>query len=121
MALARNVTPNSVFLLGLLAVAGSTAVLPSIGGYGTVLFQLVVLGAWGLLAAITSGSYADLNHGPLWALALVLNVLFFLLPAGPWWLVTRRKWPALCGIVLAVWCVLYLACLFVLFPATDGP
>jgi len=36
-------------------VGASTAALPIVTGYGTVLFQLVTLGAWGLVATMTSG------------------------------------------------------------------
>ena len=113
--------PNRALLLGAVAVAASTAVLPSIGGYGTILFQVVVLGAWGILAAISSGQFADLHHGPLWAIALLLNLVLFLVPATSLWVVTRRKWPIACAALLIAWCMFYLLSLFLFFPATDGP
>jgi hypothetical protein len=106
------------------AVGASTAILPilpTIGGNGTILFQVVVLGAWGIIASLTSGEYADLNHGPVWLVALLLNLLLFLVPALVIWLITRNHWPLTSTISLAVWCLFYLSALFVLFPATDWP
>lgn len=102
-------------------VAVSTLLLPWIRGYGTIQYQLVVLGAWGVVAAITSGRYADQHHGPVWVVALLINVLCFLVPAGLFLLVVRRRWPSAAGVGVGLWCVFYLACLFILFPATDGP
>jgi len=119
--LSRYVSPKHVLLICAIVVALSTFILPSVRGYGTVLFQVVALGAWGILAAITSGQYADFHHAQVWTLALVLNVLIFLIPASLIWLVTRRKWAAQGAVATAVWCALYLSCLFFLFPATDGP
>jgi hypothetical protein len=114
-------TPNCTLLLCVGVVAASTVVLPWVGGYGTVLFQLVALGAWGLLAAITSDVYADLHHGWLWLIALFLNLLFFLVPAVLWWLVTRRRWPSTASVGLVAWCAVYLSFLFIFWRATDGP
>lgn len=119
--MAINRTPNRVLALCAVVVAASTAVLPSIGGYGTVLFQVVVLGAWRILAAVTSDQYADLHHGPLWVIALVLNLILFLILATAVWLVMRRRWPAACAAAIIAWCGFYLASLFLLFRATDGP
>jgi hypothetical protein len=102
-------------------VAVSTVALPWIGGYGTVLFQVVGLGAWSLLAQMTSRLYADRHHGPLWIIALMLNLLLFALPATAIWALTRTKWPRFSAYALVSWAGFYLACLFFLFPATDGP
>jgi hypothetical protein len=112
---------NRIFLICTIVVAASTIVLPTVGGYGTVIFQIVVLGAWGILAAVRSGQYADFHHGQLLSSALALNVLIFLIPAAILWLITRRKWPAPGAVVITVWCALYLSFLFFLVPATDGP
>jgi hypothetical protein len=110
-----------VLLLCGAVVAVSTLLLPWVRGYGTIQYQMVVLGAWGVVAAITSGRFADLHHGPVWAVALLINVLCFLLPAGLFFLAARRRWPGAVGVGIGLWCVFYLACLFILFPATDGP
>lgn len=71
-----------MYFICAIVVALSTLILPSVKGYGTVLFQTVVLGAWGILAATTSDQYADPHHAQVWTLALVLNVLMFLIPAS---------------------------------------
>jgi len=102
-------------------VAAGTAALSWIYGYGTILFQVVMLGAWSILAAVTSGQYADLHHGPVWVIALILNLVLFLVPAVLIWLVTRRRWPKASAVLLIAWSVFYLMSLFVLLPATDGP
>jgi hypothetical protein len=116
-----NLTPKRMLLLCAAVVALSTVALPWIQGYGTILFQVVVLVPWGIVAAITSGRYADLHHGPVWVLALCLNVLLFLIPTGLFYLATRRRWPRAFGAGVMIWCLFYLGCLFILFPATDGP
>jgi hypothetical protein len=114
-------TPTKTLVAAASAVGASTALLPGVTGYGTLLFQLVALGAWGIVAAITSGAYADANHPWVWSVALVLNLALFLIPAFIIWLTGRKRWPVACSVTLGVWCAFYLASLFVLFPATDGP
>ena len=122
MARTPIVTPTAKVLLAAAGVIGaSTAVLPSVTGYGTNLFQLVAVGAWGLVAAVTSGMYADTHHPIVWSVAFLLNVLLFALPAGLIWLIGRRRWPVGSSIAILAWCTFYLASLFWLFPATDGP
>jgi len=95
--------------------------MPYLTGYGTVLSQIVGLGAWGLLASVTSGMFADQNHQILWPIVATLNVFLFSLLAGPVYFVFRRRAPSFTLWFLALWLVFYLCCLFVLFPATDGP
>jgi|SRR5271165_640561 len=119
--LTRYFPLNRTLLVCTAIVAASTFVLPSVSGYGTALFQFVVLGAWGIVAGITSGPYADNHHPQVWTIALVLNVLAFLIPAGLLWLAARRKWPTQGAVAIAIWCILYIGCLFLFFPATDGP
>ena len=116
-----TLTPNRTFAASLGAVAASTVALPWIGGYGTVLFQVVVLGAWSLLAHLTSQTYADRHHVPLFAIALIINVLLFAIPATLIWTLTRTRWPRASMYALVCWCAFYLASLFVIFRATDGP
>ena len=108
-------------LLGVALVAVSTAVLPSITGYGTSLFQVVALGAWALVAAFASGAFADQHHAFVWSVAAFLNVVLFGLPASVVFWFLRKSAPKLCVSLLGAWLVFYLASLFVLFPATDGP
>jgi hypothetical protein len=102
-------------------VAASTALLPWITGYGTVLFQVVVLGAWSIVAAVTSTTFADQHHGPMWVVALLLNVTMFFLPGLAIFHLIRNQWPRLGAVGLSAWVVFYLLALFFLFPATDGP
>jgi len=102
-------------------VAVSTCGLPFVPGYGTILSQLVVLGAWAVVAAATSGVFADHYHEVVWPVALLLNLTAFgtpllLLRYG----LSRVSAGARIAAVL-IWTSFYLASLFVLFPATDGP
>lgn len=115
------VTPDRTFVASLAAVAASTLALPWIYGYGTVLFQIVVLGAWSLLAKMSSQIYADRHHAPLWMIALIFNVLLYAIPAAAIWALTRTRWPRFSVYAVLSWGAFYLASLFVLFPATDGP
>jgi hypothetical protein len=109
------------FLASCVLVALATALFPFISGYGTQLFQAVALGAWSLVAAATSNRVADLNHFAVWAVAAVLTLVLFAVPAAALLLVTRRRWPAASASLVIVWLVFYIASLFVLFRATDGP
>ena len=105
---------------GLIAIA-STAGLVAVRGWGTVLFQIVVLGAWSIVAHFTSGLFADQHHGIVWIVALLLNTLGFAIVGVPLWLISRNRLPKSGPVLIICWTVLYLAMLFVLFPATDGP
>ena len=113
--------PTRVLVLSFVVVAISTIPFPWVTGYGTNLFQIVALAAWALLAKFSSEEYADLHHAPLWTLALILNLILFAVPATLLWLPSRTRWPRASACMVATWCVFYVACLYVLFPATDGP
>jgi len=119
----RPLVPSpSTALLATAGIVGvSTAFFPAVSGYGTVLYQVVALSGWALLAALTSDIYADTHDVPLTLAAVVINVLVFLIPSAVIWLVSRRHWPRACVVILLAWCAFYLLSLFVLFPATDGP
>src|SRR5262245_50768176 len=121
MTRTRPSLPARTFVVGTALVALSTIILPWITGYGTVLFQVIVLGAWMILASLTSGTFADQHNGPLWSVALLLNVASFSLPGLAIFYVSRRRWPLIGAIGLCAWAAFYLLALFVLFPATDGP
>jgi hypothetical protein len=116
-----KITPNVVLASTIGVVGLSTSLLPFVRGYGTVLFQIVVLGAWRIVAGLTSGEFADHHHGPVWVTALLLNMVAFSVPAIAAWLFLRRRVPVLCSLVVSCWCLFYLASLFILFRATDGP
>jgi hypothetical protein len=99
----------------------STAAFPSVTGYGTQLFQVVVLTAWAVLAGLTSSRFADQHHGILWTLAAGVNVLTFWIVAVPLWAFLRRRAQLVALCALLGLSAFYLASLFWLFPATDGP
>ena len=109
------------FLVATAVVLTSTVALPFITGYGTNLFQVVALGAWGLVALVASGEFADLNHWVVWPVAAILNLALFSIPALAIFLTTRKRSGVFFTVTLSLWLAFYLACLFVLFPATDGP
>jgi hypothetical protein len=113
--------PTPILLATACVVGASTVVFPNVTGYGTILFQIIALGAWALVATITSGLYADTHHPVVWCVALVLNLIAYLTPAAGIWLAFRKRWPTSCSIAIFGWCALFLASLFWLFPATDGP
>jgi hypothetical protein len=102
-------------------VAASTCALPFVTGYGTVLFQLVVLTAWSLVASATSGLFADHHHEVVWPVALLLNLTAYGAPLVLLRLCVKRASTTVRVGAVVVWTTFYLASLFVLFPATDGP
>src|SRR5580704_8520250 len=108
--------PVTVLMGTACAVAVSTAALVNVTGYGTILFQIVVLGAWAILAKLTSATYADTHHPALWIVATATNLTAFLVPEVVIWFSTRKRWPVICSIATCVWCGFYLLCLFWLFP-----
>lgn len=112
---------SHVMLGAMAVVALSTTVMPYITGYGTLLFQVVGFSAWGIVAAITSGKFADQHHAVVWPTALLINLVMFSIPALlPYW-VGKRKSFIFGAVGIVAWLALYLGMLFVLFPATDGP
>lgn len=112
---------DRIFVICAAIVALSTAVLPEVRGYGTVLFQFVVLGAWSIIARLSSGAFADTHHGFLWLVALILNVLGFSIVGVPIWTLLRTRSPKLAAYLVICWVFFYVGMLFFLFPATDGP
>ena len=114
-------SPDQALVATLGVVGLSSALLPAVGGYGTVLFQVVVLNAAAIAGRLTSDAFAVHNRELIWGIALLLNVVLFGIPAAVIWLVSRKWWPRLSVALICGWCGLYLAGLFILFPATDGP
>lgn len=103
------------------AIAASTALLPSVSGYGTTLSQTVILGSWTVVSHLVSPQFADQHDGAIWTVATFVNCLLFFVPAWLVFVTTRTRRPRLGAVLLLLWCGFYLASLFVLFPAIDGP
>lgn len=116
-----TLSPTRTLLASIGVVAASTAVLPWVTGYGTDLFQIVVLGAATIVANLTSDAYVDRHHEAMWVVALLLNAALFAMPATLLWALTRAQWHRVSAYLLICWCAFYLASLFFLFPASDGP
>jgi hypothetical protein len=114
-------TPKQVLVGATGAVAASTALLPSVTGYGTALYQAVALVSWAIVARVVSSRFADQHDAVVWTVAVVVNGLFFFVPAWLAYAATRTRWPRVGIAMLIAWCLFYLAALFYLFPATDGP
>lgn len=116
-----KISPTATLVASTMIVGMSTALFPFVTGYGTVLFQNVVLGAWAAIARVSSDIYADRHHAAVWLTALVFNLALFVIPAAVAWLVFHERKPLASSLIIVAWCTFYVACLFVLFPATDGP
>jgi len=112
---------KSIFLGSVGLVTASTAILSIITGYGTILSQFIVLGAWTILATATNGAFADQHHTYLWSVATTLNVILFTVPASTIYWLLRHRAPRVCVTVIAAWFLFYVVCLFFMLPATDGP
>ena len=102
-------------------VAISTLAFTAVTGYGTRLFQLIIFTSLALLAKATSFVYADTHYGSALAIAAALNVIVFWLVAVPLWGLSRRRTPLIGMAALIFYAAFYIASLFWLFPATDGP
>jgi hypothetical protein len=113
--------PRHALLVGITLAALATVGMPFIAGYGTILAQVVGLNAWAIVASLSSEAYADQNHLFLWPIAAALNILLFLIVAAPAYFLLRRRAPRFFVAFVTVWLLFYVSCLFVLFPATDGP
>ena len=114
-------TATRVFFTSGVAVALTTVSFPYVTGYGTSLFQLVVLGAYSLIAHLSSGLFAEHHDGIVYLVALLLNLVGFSFLAVPLWLCFRNRASRFGSFAIVGWTVFYVAMLFFLFPATDGP
>jgi hypothetical protein len=113
--------PDRIFITSAIAVALSTATFPYVPGYGTQLFQAVMLGAWSLIARLSSGQFADRHTGIVWVVTFLLNMIGFSSIGAPTWAIFRNRAPNFASILVISWTIFYVAMLFVLFPATTGP
>ena len=104
-----------------LLVTTSCFFLPLVGGYGTVLYQYVTLYGWKIVASTASAQFADTHRTTVWTVAGLLTVLTFLVPATAICSLSRNRRENIGSVALIAWCVLYVASLFALFPASDGP
>jgi hypothetical protein len=117
----RSKVADKLLVAASITVAFTTAELSHITGYGTVLFQLVVLWAWIIVAKLTSDEFADLHHSVMWPVALLLNMSVFLIVAIPVWAILRGRAPKIASTAILLWLLLYVGLLFGFFPAKDGP
>jgi hypothetical protein len=109
-------------LLGATAVVGGAALaLPWVHLHPTDLALLVALLAWGAVALVKSGHYADSHTSVVWNVAVLLHLACFLIPASAIFLGLRNRNRRLCLALLGGWGVAYLAFLYLLFPASAGP
>jgi hypothetical protein len=114
-------TTDMVLICSGMVVGTATVIFPQVTGYGTILFQLVVFSAWRIVALLSSDRFADLHHGVLFSVAFLINLAAFFLVAAPIWAFCRNRASRFGSVLLFSWLLFYLACLFFLFPATDGP
>lgn len=118
---AASMPLRRAFVVTVLLVLCSSFLLANLPGYGTLLSQFLVLSGWGLISALTSPQFADTH--PDWALlaAALLNTIVFVIPALLIRLLFRSR-NALHGVsAMIIWLLVYMACVFLLFPARDGP
>src|SRR5258708_34958863 len=118
---AQRFTLTAFFLACLVVVALTTPVLFGVHCYGTALLQLVVLGGWGIVEAASSGEFADHHHWLVMVSAVFLNVILFAVPAGIVVAASRLRSVLFAKLALMAFLGFYALCLFVFFPATDGP
>jgi hypothetical protein len=112
---------SALFVVATVAIAVSSALLPLVTGYGTWLFQLLVFRSWHIVAYVNSGMYGNSHPAAVFVVAGIANVALFLLPAFPIHIIGRNRCPVLSTIAIFGLALFQISCLFVLFPATDGP
>ncbi len=117
----RVQAPDKVLVTSGAIVALTTATFSYVAGYGTILYQFIVLGAWSVVARLSSDQFADLHHGVLWPVALLLNMIAFCIIAVPVWAIFRRRAPKIASAATIGWLLFYVSMLVFLFRATDGP
>ena len=117
----RKVITTAALGSGVALVAASTAALPFVRGYGTTLFQFVWFSAAAIIEAATSNPSMTDRQPTLWLIALVINLTTYLAPLVLAHLCMKRASVGVRVGAIFVWTAFYLAALFILFPATDGP
>ncbi|MCL2649319.1 MAG: hypothetical protein FWD61_20370 [Phycisphaerales bacterium] len=105
----RNNAVLPALALGSLIIVFSTWWYQDAGADLSVIILLVV---WRLIAACVGGTFADQNHAVLYALASILNLALFLIPALPIARIMHQRWPRLClalivASLVAVWFFLF--------------
>jgi hypothetical protein len=113
-----NLTPRRVLAGGAAIVGLGALVLPALHTYPTVLSLVIALCAWGVVASLKSGPFADGHFSLVWTAAVLLHMISFSIPAVAIWLGLRNRKPDLCSLLVGTWCGGYLILLFVLFPAS---
>jgi hypothetical protein len=108
-------------LVAVAAVAISALFLPGVTGYGTRWFQVVTLYGWHFAQKLTSSDFVYGHRYFGWVAAGIVSTALFAIPTFIVWLICRSRWSSGGRWLIAIWCAFYLACLFALFPATEGP
>ena len=114
------ITPRSTLIGATAAVGFSALVLPAAHIYPTALSLVGALCAWGVVAFIRSPQFADGHFSAVWAAAVVLHMISFLIPGIAIWLGLRNRKPLLCSALVGIWCLCYLLLLYFLFAAPMG-
>jgi hypothetical protein len=115
--IARSKTSDAVFLVFCsMVVAGSSFITPTAGRCGTAHFLGFRMLGGLVVTVLLSAIEAIQNQTAIFLVALVLNVLVFLLVG----IVLKRKIPREWYLpALAAWLVVYLSSYFFLFPAPN--
>jgi hypothetical protein len=116
-----NITPRIAFAGTATAVALSAASLPFAHIHPTVLDLIVALCGWGVVAFLKSPQFADAHFSVVWAVAVVLHIIGFSIPAAAVWLGLRNRNARLCSALIGLWCLCYLVAVLVLLPAGMSP
>ena len=99
----------------------SAAIIPVIHSFPTVLYLAIGLCAWGIVAYIKTGHFADGHIVLVLTAAVLLHMICFSIPAVAIWGGLRHRRPNQGSVLVGVWCACYLLFLFILFPASAGP
>jgi hypothetical protein len=112
--------PTTFLLFAITLVAVNSIFLPQVSGYGTILYQIVIISSAMLVNGFTNAPLSEVGkHWFILALVFV-NLTLFLIPTLIVWGIGKRRWPKFTSIAVATFSAVFILSLYVLFPATDG-
>ena len=112
-------SPRALLGIATLAVAASALVALEFGCANTQLYAHLWLVAWRVIAAFSANPFGYINPWLFGAVFCTTSVVAFNLPIAityPW---SGARWPRVTAAFIAIWTLLFLTALFLLFPTLE--
>ena len=117
----RFTVSTTILLIAISLVAVSSVFLTQVSGYGTILYQVVMLSSALLVNGFTNEPLSEVGKSWFILSLVFVNLLLFLIPTLTVWGICKSRWPKFTSIIVATFSAVFILSLYVLFPATDGP